>query len=359
MIVALNDIPPDGFQIGALDITLSTATPPTEPIPYDIRIVPGYLSDLPPDQGEENDFCGMAFPLPMDGVPLDFNFDHASDVDWYRFTVGGDSLRTAPTTTDVTEMEPNDTPETADTVALGDRVSGAISPGGDVDGFRFFATAGTILDFDVTAYDAGSDLDPVLQLFDSVGTEVAFNDDYGPTLDSRLIYRVPTSGWYDVAILDFGLWCCGDPRVGGPEAPNGFYEIALSQFASGSIASITLTAAREFAGVMEIFEPPETGFREVASWCCSFDNGTNWVEEWSELIQPGEYYVVLHEPAGNSFPYRLTGEVYTIGAGTGPAPEINVLSAPIPPAQRAALRASKETRRLRLAPGARRGRVLP
>jgi len=360
VIVALKDLPPGGVEPGALDITVSYSLVPSEPVPYDIRLVPEYLSVLPPDQGEENDFCGMAYPLPMDGVPLTFNFDQASDVDWFRFTVGGDPPSTAPTTNDVAESEPNDPPATVDTVALGDRVTGVISPGGDRDGFRFYAAAGTLLDFDVTAYDAGSDLDAVLQLFDSAGTEIAFNDDYGPTLDSRLIFLVPTSGWYVVTIQDFGMWCCGDPHVGGPDAPNGFYEIALSQFASGSIVTMTLTSTTPWEGVLQVFEPPEEGWRQVAFVCCAFDQGAGWMEQWQQLINPGEYYVMLHDPPGNPVTYTVTGSLYTIGGGASPPADLAGLSAPVPASYRAGYRVAKERRLTRLAgQGATRGEARP
>ncbi len=360
VIVALKDLPPDGAEPGALDITVSYSIVPSEPVPYDIRLVPGYLSVLPPDQAEENDFCGMAYPLPMDGAPRTFNFDHASDVDWFRFTVGGDPPSTAPTTNDVTELEPNNTPETGDSVALGDRVTGAISPGGDQDAFRFYAPAGTLLDVDVRAYDAGSDLDPVLQLFDSAGAEIAFNDDYGPTLDSRLIFLVQTSGWYAVTIQDFGMWCCGDPRVGGPDAPNAFYEIALSQFASGSIVTMTLSSTTPWEGVLQVFEPPEEGWRQVAWVCCAFEQGAGWMEQWQQLIDPGDYYVMLHDPPGNPVTYTLTGSLYTIGGAASAPTGLASLSAPVPAAYRAGFRAAKELRLARLAGrGAPRARVQP
>lgn len=352
MIVALSEIPPGGFEEGALDITLSYSEPPTRPIPYDIRIVPEYLSDLPPDAAEENDFCGMAQGLPTNGESLALNFDHSSDVDWFRFTVTGEPRSTAPTIRDVTEMEPNGAPASADTIALGDRVTGAIDPGGDIDGFWFFADAGTVLDIDVEANDAGSDMDPVLELFDANDGFVAFNDDFGPSLDSRLIHRLPEAGWYRLVIQDFGMWCCGDPFAGGPDAPNAFYTIAVSQLASGNIGIVSMTSDAPFEGVMQFFEPPtDFGFPLVVWSCCGFpidfdDPAGPWRHTWSDLIDPGEYLLMIHDPPGNPIEYTLTADVFAVGSANIPE-SIPGFNTQVPPSARTEYAAAKE-RRLQL-----------
>jgi|GEM_PF-1747478 len=102
------------------------------------------------------------------------------------------------------ESEPNDSVRTADSIALGDQASGVVDPVGDVDTWFVDLTAGQFFSVDVDAAEAGSPLDPELALIAPDGrTEVAFNDDFDG-LDSRISYRVPTSGRYYVVIRAFG-----------------------------------------------------------------------------------------------------------------------------------------------------------
>ncbi len=100
----------------------------------------------------------------------------------------------------VAESENNDTQATANPVSLGDQVTGAISPDGDVDFFSVVLQAGTILDLTVDAAASGSPLDSRIALFDTASTiALADNDDSnGP--DSRIVYQIGTTGTYFVGI---------------------------------------------------------------------------------------------------------------------------------------------------------------
>jgi len=111
----------------------------------------------------------------------------------------------------VTETEPNNTAPTADSVALGDQATGVVDPAADADTWFVDLIAGQYLSVDVDAEAIGSPLDAVLVLFAPDGSTVlASNDDFdGP--DSRISYRVPTSGRYYVTIVAFG------GMAGGPE----------------------------------------------------------------------------------------------------------------------------------------------
>lgn len=109
----------------------------------------------------------------------------------------------------VAESEPNDSLSLAQTIVLGDTVTGVIDPSGDVDYFAVAIDSGTIIDLDVDASQFGSALDPVIALFDPNSTDANFivlavNDD-SDGLDSRIIYPIDATGTYFVGIVDFSL----------------------------------------------------------------------------------------------------------------------------------------------------------
>lgn len=70
--------------------------------------------------------------------------------------------------------------------------------GNDVDFYRVRLDAGRIL----VAQTSGI-LDPVMGLYDAAGNLVAFDDDGGPGLQSRVIYSVGASGIYRLAVSTF------------------------------------------------------------------------------------------------------------------------------------------------------------
>jgi len=100
------------------------------------------------------------------------------------------------------ETEPNDSFAVANAVALGDTISGNISPAGDVDWFTFDVPADTTIVLDVYASRGGSFLDPVLYLYpaDTLAL-VAYSDDYNG-LDSHIEYHA-RAGRYYAAITDY------------------------------------------------------------------------------------------------------------------------------------------------------------
>ena len=124
--------------------------------------------------------------------------------------------RAGPTramTATVTEAEPNDSLSLANPVSPSDVATGVINPGwdsthaADVDYYAIDLPVGTTVNLDVDAACCGSLLDPVLALFDSVGGQLAFNDDYDG-LDSRIVYTIQVTGHYYVAIAGFGGQGC-------------------------------------------------------------------------------------------------------------------------------------------------------
>jgi hypothetical protein len=111
---------------------------------------------------------------------------------------------------EVSEKEPNNVvtaPEKLSAIPV--LLNGQILPG-DVDCFRFRASKGQSLVFQVAARSLVpylADAVPgwfqaVLTLYDSKGREVAYNDDYLSNPDPVLIYNVPDDGDYTLSVRD-------------------------------------------------------------------------------------------------------------------------------------------------------------
>lgn len=133
----------------------------------------------------------------------------------------------AATLVGVNETEPNNTPATANPIALGDTAIGEVNPFGDEDFWSFTAAAGTLISVDVDAWEFGSPLDPTLELIASDGvTSLAFNDDWDG-LDSRISYQIPTTGTYYLALRGYA----------GSGGPGYFYSINTRTFTCPTIAA--------------------------------------------------------------------------------------------------------------------------
>ncbi|MGH7537881.1 MAG: pre-peptidase C-terminal domain-containing protein [Gemmatimonadales bacterium] len=102
-----------------------------------------------------------------------------------------------------TENEPNNTTAAARAVSLDTDGTGEICPSVDEDYWSFPVSAGTIIELDIDASQFGSPLNPVLGLFARDGfTLLAFNDD-ADGLDSRLTYRIDTTGTYFAGVAGY------------------------------------------------------------------------------------------------------------------------------------------------------------
>lgn len=108
------------------------------------------------------------------------------------------------------EIEPNDTVEVAQKVALPGGIDGSIRQPGEVDFFRIEAKAGEEVVAEVQARRLGSPLDSILQLVDAEGKALATNDDEEDKAsgrvthhaDSYLRVKVPQDGAYFVRVAD-------------------------------------------------------------------------------------------------------------------------------------------------------------
>lgn len=158
--------------------------------------------------------------LPVDKLTMDAR-DKATGV--YPISVReGDLLsNTVPFAVDplpeLLEKEPNDR-ATAQPVTLPVIVSGRIDRPGDWDVFRFAGRAGQQVVAEVNARRLDSPVDSVLELTDSAGKRLAFNDDHEDKADalkthhadSLISFTLPADGTYCVRLGEA-------QRRGGPE----------------------------------------------------------------------------------------------------------------------------------------------
>jgi len=124
----------------------------------------------------------------------------------------------ADTLPECAETEPNNTPASAQPIALPMIINGRVDAPGDADVFKFTGRAGERVVAEVTARRLGSPLDSVLRLTDAQGRELAYNDDcddLGEGLethhaDSYLSLTLPADGDYFLTLRDA-------QKAGGPD----------------------------------------------------------------------------------------------------------------------------------------------
>ena len=132
--------------------------------------------------------------------------------------------------------EPNDTIAAA-TVGLAAGSSQALfsgvvgngaNAGRDVDLFSVVLTAGDSLEASVRAAATGSSLDSFLRVFNAAGQQLAFNDDAGGSLDSRLLFLAASTGTYYVGVSGYGNTSYSPVTGGGTTAGStGPYEVTF------------------------------------------------------------------------------------------------------------------------------------
>jgi len=87
---------------------------------------------------------------------------------------------------DCLEREPNNTPATAQKVAMPIIINGRVDVPGDWDVFQFEGRAGQVLVAEVSARRLDSPLDSVLKITDAAGKQLAYNDDNNTDTISNL-----------------------------------------------------------------------------------------------------------------------------------------------------------------------------
>ena len=102
---------------------------------------------------------------------------------------------------DITDDHGDSTAKAA-AAPVGERLSGALEYGGDIDVFEFAAEAGQLYEIDV-ALDTLHD--SVLRLLDAEGFQLSYNDDSSGSTASRIYWDAPASGRFYVEVSGFAL----------------------------------------------------------------------------------------------------------------------------------------------------------
>ena len=109
----------------------------------------------------------------------------------------------------------------------------------DVDLYRFQAGAGSILTARTSPGVEPVPMDPIVRLFDSVGTEITINDDYATSRYGRVDHVFTTAGTYYVGISGSPN-AAYDPTAEGSGVPAdelGYYGLELNLSAAPAVAA--------------------------------------------------------------------------------------------------------------------------
>lgn len=121
-----------------------------------------------------------------------------------------------PSTDAQDAFEPNDTFQDAKPIPANGRMNARINPRADLDVFKFSATRGRKVTFDIDAQvlTPSSGLDSIVGVFDRSGNLLASNDDEGPTLDTYLEWIPTVTDTYFVLVASASL--DSGPYTSGP-----------------------------------------------------------------------------------------------------------------------------------------------
>jgi hypothetical protein len=103
---------------------------------------------------------------------------------------------------EVAEKEPNNEPEQAQKIAVGQTINGTISAPTDVDYFEFTAKAGQRILFHAATASIDSKLYAEMRIFDAVGHQIAYSRPL-PNQDSLLDFTAPSDATYWLRLNQF------------------------------------------------------------------------------------------------------------------------------------------------------------
>ncbi len=109
------------------------------------------------------------------------------------------------------EVEPNDGPSAALGLSSPDLVVGSVGTAGDRDWYSVTVAGAALLTSETGPLLGAGPMDTVLRLYDTDGvTELAFDDDGGEGLYSRIVYELPGAGTYFLEVGGYGDASTGD-----------------------------------------------------------------------------------------------------------------------------------------------------
>lgn len=119
-----------------------------------------------------------------------------SNVSGLNFSIESNDTLSTSTQTTIT----GDSITVTGTGNIGDNPLLVTNPGSDVDLVRIQLAYGASVTVRANASTIGSTLNPMLRIFDASGTEIAANDNFGGTVDSRVTFTAPADGFYYIGV---------------------------------------------------------------------------------------------------------------------------------------------------------------
>lgn len=191
--------------------------------------------------------------------------------------------------------EPDNSPSQARTLAINGSLSGVICPAGDLDYYKFTASAGDQIGVTTEAQVIGSSLDTLIELLDSDGAStLVSNDDQalGVRTDSFLAHRITRSGTYYIKLR---AW--NHPSAGGStytyniklygndtSRPGALFNTPPNNtFLPNGVANLTVTASDSGSGMSHVDFFWHSGDWIYAGW--NFV-GTDWdsTDGWNATL---------------------------------------------------------------------------
>ena len=244
---------------------------------------------------------------------------------------GAYSLRA---TTTAADDYANNTATTGVVAIGGAATTGRINYADDADLFRVSLTAGVTYTFNLNA-TSGS-YNPYLSLYDSNGTRLAYNDDFGSSLNSQITFTATSSGTYYVQASSVGADDTGTYSLQGRAQATDTIAPTVSTFSPTDAATgvavgnnIVLTFSEAVArgtGTITIRSGSATGtivesFDAATSNRISISGSTLTIDPTNNLAGNTRYFVVfssgnVRDLAGNAYAGTSTYDFTTGSAPT-------------------------------------------
>ena len=136
---------------------------------------------------------------------------------------------------------------TTGAMSVGGSTTGNIETAGDTDWFRISLFAGRTYQFDLQGNPTGQGTlpDPFLRLRDSAGTSLAFNDDNGTNLNSRIVYTATTTDTFYLSAGSATTGGTGTYRVNAADVT------LADDYASSTATTGTVSVGGSITGSIE------------------------------------------------------------------------------------------------------------